>query len=77
MTNAVKTAPVLTFITCLLSGCGPEKEVYNFPGGFQVEAYWEATGFMDAGTVFEVYQLSDGFFSFKKRIGYAVNWETD
>jgi hypothetical protein len=54
-------------------GCGQQKTIYDFPGGFRVKAYWEATGFTDAGTVFEVYHRDEGFFGFEKRVGYAVN----
>ncbi|MFN0036062.1 MAG: hypothetical protein ACKVUS_13445 [Saprospiraceae bacterium] len=64
-------------LTLTLHGCGKEKEVYDFQGGFRVKAYCEATGFMDAGTVFEVYHRDEGFWGLEKRIGYAVNWSVD
>jgi len=51
--------------------------VYFNEDGSKVEGYWQATGFMDAGTVFEVFQKVKGFPLLEKRKGYAVNWQLD
>jgi hypothetical protein len=60
-----------------LSSCGREKTIFELPDNYRVEAYWEATGFMDAGTIFEVYKTREGFWSIDKRVGYAVDWQND
>lgn len=75
--NRLFVAASTFLLTLTLHGCGKEKEVHDFPNGFRVKAYWEATGFMDAGTVFEVYQRDGDFFGFERRVGYAVNWSVN
>jgi hypothetical protein len=75
--HLLKILIVSIVLTSLLSGCSKEKLVFKLPNNYQVEGYWEATGFTDAGAVFEVFKINQGLFSSKKRIGYAVDWSRD
>jgi hypothetical protein len=52
----------------------PLYRVYNLESGRRVNGYWVTTGFMDAGTVFEVFQKIEKLPFLEQRIGYATNW---
>jgi hypothetical protein len=61
----------------ILSNYQPLGNLYNFEDGYRINGYWIAVGFMDAGTVFELFQKNEYLPFLEHRIGFITNWEKD